>query len=138
VKTYSFFSDQESSTPLFLHPVQAGFPSPADDFIERRIDLNEHLVTRPASTFFVRVEGKSMVDANIHPGDILVVDRSITPVDRKIIVAVLHSEFTVKRIRMVDGKVFLEAANPAFKPIAIDADSDFQVWGVVTYIIHKA
>ncbi|MDA0859295.1 MAG: translesion error-prone DNA polymerase V autoproteolytic subunit, partial [Verrucomicrobia bacterium] len=89
----------ELSLPLFSARVQAGFPSPADDHLERSIDLNEELIRNPAATFFVRVKGESMQDAGIASGDILVVDRSLAPTDRKIVVAMIDGEFTVKRFR---------------------------------------
>ena len=117
--------------------VQAGFPSAADDYIERKLDLNELLIHRPASTFFVRVEGESMANANIHTGDILIVDRALQAGEGSIVVAILNGEFTVKRITMKNGKMALLPENPAFAQIPIFAEADFQVWGVVTYTIHK-
>lgn len=124
--------------PMYSGCVEAGFPSPADDHMERMLDLNEEIVRNPAATFFVRVQGHSMKDAGIHPGDILVVDRSLTPTDRQIVVAMIDGEFTVKRFRKNRGKVFLEAENPDFKSIEIREDQDMTLWGVVSYIIHKA
>jgi DNA polymerase V len=123
--------------PLFSAKVQAGFPSPADDHMERSLDLNEELIRNPASTFFVRVKGDSMRDAGIHTGDILVVDRSLTPTDRKIVVAMIDGEFTVKRFRATDGKVFLEAENSAYPPIEVAVESELVIWGAVTFVIHK-
>lgn len=117
--------------------VRAGFPSPAEDHIEKKLDLNELLIPRPASTFLVRVEGDSMIDANIHPGDVLIVDRSQKAGDGSIVIAVLNGEFTVKRIARKEGGLFLLPENASYSPIPIDPDSDFQIWGVVTYIIHK-
>lgn len=124
--------------PLFLAPVQAGFPSPADDFMEQKLDLNQYLIRHPAATFFVRVEGNSMKGASIHKGDILIVDRSLEPSDGKIVIAVINSEFTVKRIRLIKEQILLEPENPAYPPIHIKPEWDFQIWGVVTYVIHKA
>lgn len=124
--------------PLYSGRVEAGFPSPADDHMERMLDLNEEIVRNPAATFFVRVQGHSMKDAGISPGDILVVDRSLTPADRQIVVAMIDGEFTVKRFRRGKGKVFLEAENPDFKAIEIREEQDMTLWGVVSYIIHKA
>ncbi len=126
------------SLPLYAGRVEAGFPSPADDHMERMLDLNEEIVRNPAATFFVRAQGHSMKDAGIHPGDILVVDRSLPPSDRQIVVAMIDGEFTVKRLRKRQRKVFLEAENPDFKPIEIREEQDMMVWGVVSYIIHKA
>lgn len=124
--------------PLASGNVQAGFPSPAEDHLEKSLDLNEHLVRNPAATFFVRVEGDSMRDAGIHGGDILVVDRSLSPADKQIVVAMLDGDFTVKRMRRKNGRVFLEAENDAFPLIEISENQDLVIWGVVTFIIHQA
>ena len=118
--------------------VEAGFPSPADDHMERSIDLNEELIANPAATFFVRVSGDSMRDANIHSGDILVIDRSLIPKDRQIVVAMIDGEFTVKRFRKNKDRVFLEAENPAFHPIEVGENQELTIWGAVTFIIHRA
>lgn len=124
--------------PLFLARIQAGFPSPAEDYIEKRLDVNELVVKHPTATFFVRVEGESMQDANIHSGDILVVDRSLEPTHGKIVVAVVDGEFTVKRLSVTPKGVFLMPENPQYPAIRINSDMEFQIWGVVTYVIHKA
>jgi DNA polymerase V len=128
----------ELNLPLFSARVQAGFPSPADDHLERSIDLNEELIQHPAATFFVRVKGESMHDAGIQSGDILVVDRSLAPTDRKIVVAMIDGEFTVKRFRNQDGRIFLEAANDQFPKIEVSGDQELVVWGVVSFVIHPA
>jgi len=125
-------------TPLFLSPVKAGFTSPADDYLETKLDLNEYLIKNPPATFFIRVEGDSMSQAFISDGDILIVDRSIKPVDKKIIVASLSGEFTVKRLRICKNEIFLEAENLKYLPIKITSDMEFEIFGVVTYILHKA
>ncbi len=124
--------------PYFEAGVKAGFPSPADDYMEQKLDLNEHLIQHPAATFFVRADGDSMKDAGIAPGDILVVDRSLEATNGRIIIAALNGEFTVKRMRISEGRISLEAANPLYAPIQIAPAADFQVWGVVTFVIHKA
>jgi DNA polymerase V len=124
--------------PLVSASVEAGFPSPADDHLERGIDLNEELIRNPAATFLVRVKGESMRDAGIHTGDTLIVDKSVTPYDRQIVVAMIDGEFTVKRFRKRNGKIFLEAENPAFDPIEVGEDQELTIWGSVTYIIHQA
>jgi DNA polymerase V len=124
--------------PLVSASVEAGFPSPADDHLERGIDLNEELVRNPAATFYVRVKGESMRDAGIHPGDLLMIDRSVTPADKQIVVAMIDGEFTVKRFRKRNGKITLEAENPAFLPIEVGEDQELTIWGAVTYIIHQA
>jgi DNA polymerase V len=133
-----FKAEKECRLPLFLATVKAGFPSPADDFMEQQLDLNEHLIQHPAATFFVRVDGDSMKGAGILRGDILIVDRSLETQDGRIVIAVINGEFTVKRIRLQGGRVLLEAEHPGYPPIRIESEWDFQVWGVVTYIIHEA
>ena len=140
-KELSFFlpkKSQKSPLPLYLATVKAGFPSPADDFLDGKLDLNEHLIDHPAATFFVRVDGDSMKGARIYQDDILVVDRSKEPSDKKIVIALINGEFTVKRIRIRDGNIFLEPENNDFPLIQIDPEWDFQIWGIVTYVIHKA
>lgn len=122
---------------LFLSQVQAGFPSPATDFLEKKLDLDELLIKNPASTFFVRVTGDSMKDAGIHSGDILVVDRSLEPKNDDIAVCVLNGELTVKQIKKQGEKFFLVSANKNFKPMEVSPESDFSVWGVPTFSIHK-
>ena len=124
--------------PLASAAVQAGFPSPAEDHIERTLDLNEHLVRNPAATFFVRVRGDSMTEAGITSGDILVVDRSVSPADQQIVVAMLDGDFTVKRFCHRNGQVRLEAAHAAFPPVILSEGQDLVIWGVVTFIIHQA
>ena len=124
--------------PLVSASVEAGFPSPADDHLERGIDLNEELIRNPAATFLVRVKGESMRDAGIHSGDTLIVDKSVTPSDRQIVVAMIDGEFTVKRFRKVNGRIYLEAANDSFAPIEVGENQELTIWGSVTYIIHQA
>jgi DNA polymerase V len=124
--------------PFYESRVPAGFPSPADDYLERQLDLHELLVEHPEATFFVRVEGDSMVGAGMYSGDILIVDRSLKAGHGKIIVALLNGEFTVKRLLAKGKKVYLAAENPRYAPLEITEESDFQVWGVVTYVIHRA
>ncbi len=127
------------AVPLIETCVQAGFPSPADGYLTDTLNLHDLVVKNPPATFFVRVVGDSMKDAGIVSGDILVVDRSLEPRQDKIVVAILDGEFTVKKIHFnVDGTIFLVAANPAYPPIKVRRESDFQVWGVVSYVIHKA
>lgn len=131
-------TSQPLPLPLAHTPVSAGFPSPADDYEERKLDLNELLIQRPSSTFFIRVSGQSMTGAGIHDGDLLIVDRSVAVADQKIVIGVVNGEFTVKRIRKKGKQLFLEPENAAFQPLEITADMEFSIWGVVTYVIHKA
>ena len=121
-----------------LGEIRAGFPSPADEEPHEKLDLVRLLVRHPASTFFFRVGGTSMVDADMDEGDIIIVDRSIELYNGCSAVCYIDGEFTVKRVEMHDDHTMLIAANPKFKPIRIDRGSDFSVWGVVTYIIKRA
>ena len=122
--------------PLFSGKVSAGFPSPADDYIEKNLDLNELLVQKPAATFFVRAQGESMLGAGIHPNDILVVDRSIDPVPGKIVICALNGELTVKRLARDNEQWQLKAENPDYPDIVIYEELDMVIWGVVTNVIH--
>jgi DNA polymerase V len=123
--------------PLYSSKVQAGFPSPGDDYIERHLDLNQHLVKHPAATFIVTATGDSMTDAGIHSGDMLIVDKSLEAQHGKIIIAALNGELTVKRLYKLNGRLQLLPANPKYKPIDITADHDLVIWGVVTHVIHN-
>ena len=122
--------------PLFGGKVAAGFPSPADDYVEKNLDLNELLVQKPAATFFVRAQGESMLGAGIHPNDILVVDRSLEPVPGKIVICALNGELTVKRLERDNGQWQLKAENPAYTDIVIYEALELVIWGVVTNVIH--
>jgi DNA polymerase V len=122
--------------PLFLSRIKAGFPSPAEDYLDKKLDLNEYLIKHPASTFFVKVKGDSMTGAGIASGDILIVDRSLEPKDKSIVVAVVNGEFTVKRICKDSQRLFLVAENPKYPLIEIKDGMDFEVWGVVVHVIH--
>jgi len=121
---------------IFMATVPAGFPSPAADYEEGKLDLNRHLIRNPAATFFVRVTGDSMVKAGIHNGDLLVVDRSIEPRDKNVVIAVVNGELTVKRIRIRKSRLTLEAENEAYQSQEINEEIEFEVWGVVTNVIH--
>lgn len=123
--------------PLFVTSISAGFPSPADDYIDKRLDLNEFLIRHPAATFFVRVSGDSMIDAGIHPDDILIVDRAVEAVNNKIVIAVLNGELTVKRLRIEGEAVYLYPENDEYSPIEITPQMQFEVWGVVIHVIHS-
>lgn len=122
---------------LFEASVPAGFPSPAADYEENKLDLNKHLIKNPAATFFVRVTGDSMVGAGIHNGDLLVVDRSIEPRNKNVVIAVINGELTVKRIRIHKKEITLEAENANYRAQRITEDTEFEVWGVVTSVVHK-
>jgi DNA polymerase V len=124
------------AVPVYMVAVAAGLPSPAEDYIEGKIDLNRHLIKNPADTFLVRVTGDSMINAGIHSGDVLVVDRSLEPQTERIVIAVLDGELTVKRINYDQGRIYLMPENPDYPIIAIEEGMNLQVWGVVTNVIH--
>lgn len=126
-----------TSLPFAEMGVQAGFPSPAQDYMPESIDLNHELIRHPASTFYARVEGNSMIDEGIAPGDILVIDRSIEPADGDLAVCSLDGDFTLKRIRLRQGQVWLIPSNETFDPILVTSECRFEVWGVVTYTIKQ-
>ena len=126
-----------SRVPLFGALVQAGFPSPADDYLESYIDLNDVLVTNKTATFFVKVDGDSMLGAGIFTGDMLVVDRSLTAKHGNIIVAMVEGEFTVKRFVKIRGRTYLYPENKKYKPLDVTELEECMVWGVVTTVIHK-
>lgn len=123
--------------PLYLTPVEAGFPSPAEDYLDSRLDLHQYMVRNEAATFFLRAHGESMLGAGIHDGDLLVVDRSVEAVHRKVVIAALDGELTVKRLLRHEGRVLLAPENPQFAPIDITENECVHIWGVVTYVVHK-
>lgn len=123
--------------PLYGSKVSAGFPSPADDYIETQLDLNDLLVTHKEATFFLRVKGDSMRNANINDGDLLVANRAIVPAHCDIVVAVVNAELTVKTLFKRRDVVKLVAANEAYPEIVIQPDNELVVWGVVTHVIHS-
>ena len=132
----SYIQTKGFQLPLYGSHVSAGFPSPADDHVEAELDLNSHLVKNPASTFFVRASGESMKNAGIFSGDILVVDRSIKPIDGKVVVVAIDGELTVKRLKKENRALYFMPENPDFKPIAVKELQDVHIWGVVTNVIH--
>jgi DNA polymerase V len=134
---YRFDKKKKIVRPLFLSGVSAGFPSPADDYIDRQLDLNEYLITNPAATFFVRVAGDSMTGVGINDDDILIVDRSLPPVSGKIVIAVLDGELTVKKLVKTEDSCRLVAENPDYPDILIKKGMELEIWGVVTRAIHK-
>lgn len=134
------FLDVETRTsiavPLMTSTAACGFPSPADDYLDRPLDFNELLVQNPAATFAVRIAGESMTGAGLFPGDVAVVDRSLTPVNGSIVLALIDGEFTIKRYCLVDGGIVLLAENPRFMNIEISAEVGLEVWGVVKHAIR--
>ena len=125
------------SCPLFLSAVAAGFPSPADEYLDRDIKLDELFIKNKSSTFFIRVTGHSMKDAGILDGDLLIIDRSLKATQGSIILAVVDGEFTVKRLHSSQGKIVLLPENSQYHPIEIKDSMSFEVWGVVVHAIHS-
>jgi len=125
-----------ASVPLMGGTATAGFPSPADDYLDRPLDFNELLIENPAATFAVRIDGLSMIGIGIFPGDIAIVNRAKEPVDQSIILALVDGAFTVKRFRRRAGRVWLHAENPAYADIEIAEEMSFEVWGVITNTIR--
>ncbi|MDD5070353.1 MAG: translesion error-prone DNA polymerase V autoproteolytic subunit [Candidatus Omnitrophica bacterium] len=137
IDRYGFDPGKKREFSLFQERVSAGFPSPADDYVEKKLDLNEYLVENPSATFFVRVEGDSMINAGIHSGDILVVDRSLKPANNRIVIFMVNGELTVKRLCRKKGIFYLVPENEAFDEIELNDSMDCQSWGVVTGVIRK-
>ena len=133
----NFINNNTLSLPLYSSKVPAGFPSPADDHMEGKLDLNTHLVKHPTATFFVKASGDSMIGAGIHDGDILVVDRSLEPRQSRIVIAAVDGQLTVKRLKKKGKKIFLVPENKKFRSIELNENNDVKVWGVVTSVIHK-
>jgi DNA polymerase V len=123
--------------PLLARPVPAGFPSPATDYYEERLSLDEHLVEHREATFFVRVQGHSMTGFGIHDGDLLVVDRALEPQDRSIIIAVVDGGFTVKQLCRIPHGILLRSGAPGYKDILVADEQELSVWGVVRWSIHR-
>ena len=133
--------DQNSLKEIFIYEggVSAGFPSPAEDYLDIDLNLHQHLVKHPSSTFFVIAKGNSMHDSGIHNNDLLVVDKSLDARNNDIIIAALNGEFLVKRYLLKNDKVYLRAENEleSYPTITITGDMDFEVWGIVTHTIHS-
>lgn len=131
------FSKLNQEIPYTHQGISCGFPSPAEDLGEDTIDLNQLLIKNPATTFFAKVQGDSMKDAGINEGDMVIVDRSLTPSHHKIAVCFIDGEFTIKRVDFKKGKLLLIAENKEYDPIIITEDNDFIIWGIVTNVIKK-
>ena len=135
---FSFSNHQKASIPMFLDKISAGFPSPATDYMENKLDLNEHLIKHPAATFIVKASGFSMIDAGIHSGDLLIIDRSITPQNNNIVIASIFGDLTVKKLKKKKNTFFLVSASDQYPNIEIKEEMECFIWGVVTFIIHAA
>ncbi|MRT91655.1 LexA family transcriptional regulator [Ancylomarina sp. 16SWW S1-10-2] len=132
---YKISTDEQTKIPLVGSSVRAGFPSPADDFIELDISLDSELIHNKEATFYARVEGDSMQDANIHDGDLLIIDKSLEPQNNKVAVCFIDGDFTVKRLQIEADHILLMPENKKFSPIKVTEENDFIIWGIVTYVI---
>ena len=135
---FSVIKNTQINTPIFLDKISAGFPSPATDYMENKLDLNEYLIKHPAATFIVKASGSSMINADIYSGDLLIVDRSLTPKNKDIVIASIFGDLTVKKLRKKGKLFFLLSANNEYPSIEIKEEMECFIWGVVTYIIHEA
>ena len=138
IDLFQFSNKKKIFTPMFLDSVSAGFPSPATDYMENKLDLNEHLIKHPAATFIVKAKGPSMTDAGILSGDLLIVDRSITPKSNDIVIASIFGDLTVKKLKKRESSLFLLSANSDYPSIEVKEEMECFIWGVVTYIIHES
>jgi len=136
-KIYLSKLSQSKSLPFYESVIPAGFPSPAEDHTDLTLDLNDYLIKHPAATFYVYAKGDSMIGSGIHDGDLMIVDRSLNPNSNNIVVAIINGEFTVKKIKKIKNKVYLQPNNNLYEPIEITSDMDFSIWGIVTHVIHK-
>ena len=137
ISIFSLEIGSELFLPVLSAGISAGFPSPAMDFMDVSIDLNQLMIKHPSATFFGRVQGSSMLDAGISDGDLLVIDRSLSPSNNKIAVCFIDGEFTIKRIQKEVDCCWLLPANEKYKPIKVTVENDFIVWGIVTHVIKK-
>lgn len=137
IDIYSALTETELEIPMVPGGISAGFPSPALDFIDLTIDLNKHLIKHPSATFYGRVKGESMKDAGIFDNDLLIIDKSLEPVNGKIAVCYIDGEFTLKRIKLENKEVWLMPANTEYKPIKIEEYNNLIIWGIVTHVIKS-
>ncbi|NRR92045.1 translesion error-prone DNA polymerase V autoproteolytic subunit [Winogradskyella undariae] len=140
VGSLTFFTPEAvegAGTNFFDTGISAGFPSPAEDFKEQRLSLDDELVKNKEATFYAKVSGQSMIGAGLDDNDLLVIDRSLEPANNKIAVCFLDGEFTVKRLRVSKGEVWLQPENPNYPIIKITEDNNFLIWGIVTNVIKK-
>ncbi|MDX7951787.1 translesion error-prone DNA polymerase V autoproteolytic subunit [Lichenihabitans sp. Uapishka_5] len=133
---FSVEAYRAATVPLVMSPASCGFPSPADDYLDRPLDFNELLISNPSATFAVKIAGESMKDAGIFPGDLAIVDRSVSAWNGCVVLALLHGEFTIKRYRKTVDGIVLHPENKAFRDIIVGEDSGFEVWGVVRNTIR--
>ena len=137
LEIFSAETSTELDLPFVENGISAGFPSPADDFLDVSIDLNKALIQNPSATFYGRVKGDSMIDAGLSDGDLLIIDKSLEPANGKIAVCFIDGEFTVKRIKIESKVIWLMAENKKYSPIKVTPDNDFIIWGIVTTVIKS-
>ena len=138
LKIFTPDTSSKMKVPFLESLIPAGFPSPADDYMEMSLDINEKLIRNPSSTFFAQITGSSMINAGICDGDIVIVDKSLQPKDDSILVCIIDGEFTLKRFKKIDkNTAYLMPDNPKYEPIKISKHNTFMIWGIVTYTIHK-
>ena len=137
IKISNFCKDQKIKIQVFIDRVSAGFPSPASDYVECKLDLNEHLISHPAATFIVRVNGASMEDSNIQSGDLLIVDKSLIPKNNSIVIASVFGELTVKLLKKKHNAMFLVSSSSNYPSFEVKEEMDCFIWGIVTYVIHS-
>ena len=136
IQQVSIEPETDHALPLFLSRIKAGFPSPAEDFMENKMNLNDYVIKNPHSSYLVKVSGDSMIGAGIFDGDILVVDRSVSATNNRIVIAMIDGDFLVKRLRIYNNAYYLIAESSRYAPIEVK-DKELTIWGVVTYSIHK-
>ena len=137
ISIYSSEAGESLYINVAVSSVKAGFPSPAEDHSDLKLDLNKELIKNPSSTFFAKVSGESMIEDGVDDGDLLIVDKSVMPHDGSLAVCYIDGEFTLKRVRIEKDAITLVPANSKYKPMKISKENDFQIWGVVKYLIKK-
>ena len=136
IEIFKYESKKKILIPFVDSKVNAGFPSPAQDYIEQKLDLNEHLIKHPSSTFIIKVNGSSMIEEGISDKSLLIVDRSLDHKKNSIALVCINGEFTVKKIDRIKGKYFLIGANKDFDPIAINEETELLIWGIITWVLN--
>lgn len=137
IEVYKIAESILQEMPLILTKIQAGFPSPAEDYHEERLSLDKELIRNRSATFFARVTGDSMINSGIYDGDLVIVDKALEPKADSVLLCVMDGDFTLKKVRKIGKDMYMMPENPDFAPLKISEDNDFRVWGVVTYSIKK-
>ncbi|NOS85586.1 MAG: translesion error-prone DNA polymerase V autoproteolytic subunit [Ignavibacteria bacterium] len=136
LEIYTYNSKKKVLIPFIDLKVNAGFPSPAQDYVEQKLDLNEHLIKHPSSTFIIKAKGESMIGEGIDDKSLLIVDKSLDFKTNSICIASINGDFTIKRIEKIKGKYFLKAANKDFEPIELNEENELLIWGIVTWVLN--